>query len=303
MTGSVPTLAILLSSAILVCAADVAAAKDHRTHATEPQTGFATLIRIAPLQLSDPAAPAPAAPVRFFTINNVMAKRDGAAPASTTLPAKADAHRTGGEPFGLFAFQAPEGAVSAKWRGVSADIAQDAILMTQCRAAPERCAPGVARFVAIIDEARRLDGRERLDAVNRAVNQAIHYTTDIAQWGVDDLWSSPSVTFTTGRGDCEDYAIAKYVALREAGVAAEDLRILLVRDAAIGEDHAVLAARQSGHWFILDNRNMRLIEDTDITYLVPLFAIDQAGVNLVAAPYAERMIGAGDVAPSTSAPN
>ena len=290
-------LTALLSSAILVCAADVAAAKGR--HAAEPQAGFGALFRIAPPQLSAPATSAPVAPVRFFTINTVMAKQDGAAPASTAVRlAKTDetvsdapspaAHLEGAEPFGLFSFRSPEGAVSAKWRGMTADIAKEAAVMMQCRAAAERCAPGVASFVAIIDEARRHDGRERLDAVNHAVNQAIRYTTDMEQHGVADLWSAPLATFTSGRGDCEDYAIAKYVALREAGVAAEDLRILLVRDVAIGEDHAVLAARQSGHWLILDNRNMRLIEDNDIKHYMPLFAIDQSGVKLVAAPYAER---------------
>jgi predicted transglutaminase-like cysteine proteinase len=270
-------------------------------------------MRITPPQLSVPATSVPAAPVRFFTISSVLAKQDGAAPASTAVrlaknhetgdatvsdaPSPA-AHLGGAEPFGLFTFRAPEGAVSTKWRGVSADIAKDAATMTQCRAAAERCAPGVARFVAIVDEARRHDGRERLDAVNRAVNQAITYTTDMVQHGVADLWSAPLATFTSGRGDCEDYAIAKYVALREAGVAAEDLRVLLVRDVVINEDHAVLAARQSGHWVILDNRNMRLIEDNDIKHLMPLFAIDQNGVKLVAAPYAERTTDVAPAAPS-----
>ena len=54
--------------------------------------------------------------------------------------------------------------------------------------------------------------------------------------------------------DCEDYAIAKYVALREAGVEAADLRFLLVRDRLAG-DHAVLGVRYEGRWLILDNRH------------------------------------------------
>ena len=37
-----------------------------------------------------------------------------------------------------------------------------------------------------------------------------------------------AVTFNTGAGDCEDYAIAKYVALQTAGISAEDLRIVVV---------------------------------------------------------------------------
>ena len=46
---------------------------------------------------------------------------------------------------------------------------------------------------------------------------AIRYVSDYAQHGEADRWSAPLATFATGKGDCEDYAIAKYVALREAG--------------------------------------------------------------------------------------
>jgi predicted transglutaminase-like cysteine proteinase len=44
--------------------------------------------------------------------------------------------------------------------------------------------------------------------------------SDLAQYGVTELWASPLTTFAAGAGDCEDYAIAKYVALRQAGMAA-----------------------------------------------------------------------------------
>ena len=52
----------------------------------------------------------------------------------------------------------------------------------------------------------------RTAALNRAINLAIIPTSDLVQWGVVDRWSAPLETFTTHRGDCEDYAIAKYVA-------------------------------------------------------------------------------------------
>jgi hypothetical protein len=54
--------------------------------------------------------------------------------------------------------------------------------------------------------------------------------SDLAQYGEIDVWSSPLVTFANGAGDCEDYAIAKFVALRLAGIAPEDLRIVVMRD-------------------------------------------------------------------------
>ena len=62
--------------------------------------------------------------------------------------------------------------------------------------------------------------------------------------------AAPLETFSDGRGDCEDYAFAKLVALRESGMATADLRLLLVRDLVSRQDHAVLAARHDGHWLV-----------------------------------------------------
>ncbi len=87
--------------------------------------------------------------------------------------------------------------------------------------------------------------------------------------------SSPS---PHGAGDCEDYAIAKFVALRLAGVSPDDLRIVIMRDTVRGEDHAVAAARLDGRWLTLDNRRMAMVEDADIRNYRPLFVIDQSGV-------------------------
>jgi predicted transglutaminase-like cysteine proteinase len=102
--------------------------------------------------------------------------------------------------------------------------------------------------------------------------------SDLAQYGAIDVWSSPLVTFATGAGDCEDYAIAKFVALRHAGIAADDLRIIVMRDTIRGEDHAVAAARLDGHWLMLDNRRMAMVEDANVRNYRPTFVIDQTGV-------------------------
>ena len=141
------------------------------------------------------------------------------------------------------------------------------------------------------DSLVRWKGVERsgqCDEANRAVNAAIRYVTDYAQHGEADRWSAPLATFATAKGDCEDYAIAKYVALRQAGFSPDELRLVLVRDRAVREDHAVLAARLEGRWQILDNRHSELIEDSDAASFTPLFAINHRGVQLFAAPYAKR---------------
>jgi len=171
------------------------------------------------------------------------------------------------------------GELVAKWSGVAADIRAERDILARCRADGEDCPAPAQKFLAVIAEGRAHSGRARFGVVNRAINLAIRATSDLAQWGVPDRWSAPLATFTTGRGDCEDYAIAKYVALLEAGVAEDDLRLVIVRDLAVGEDHAIVAARLDGAWITLDNRWLALVEDGDLRRVAPLFVLDGDGVK------------------------
>ena len=103
--------------------------------------------------------------------------------------------------------------------------------------------------------------------------------SDLMQYHVEDLWSSPLATLAAGAGDCEDYAIAKFAALREAGVAPDDLRLVIMRSTLSGEDHAVVAARLEGHWRSLDNRYLVILEDVQIRRYHPMFVIDEHEVR------------------------
>lgn len=265
---------------------------------------------------SDRASSRP--PATFFTINDVLAKLDrerGRGPNATRLAALAPSNvatdaqpepkappAVGKEPFGLFTFRAPNGILWRKWHGVESDITKDQAVLERCRANAEGCPAFAAQFLRVINAVKAKSGRDQLDEANRAVNIAIRYVSDFAQHGEADRWSAPLATFATGKGDCEDYAIAKYVALGEAGFPRDDLKLVLARDRAIRQDHAVLAARLDGHWLILDSRRMELMDDSDAASLTPLFAINHHGVQLFAAPYARRAVVGGeiDAAPAAS---
>jgi predicted transglutaminase-like cysteine proteinase len=187
--------------------------------------------------------------------------------------------RKSAEPFGLLVSAVYAGGVREKWRDVERKLDDERVQLALCDGDRERCvSPAALRFLAIVDDARAREGRARLGEINRAINLAIRPMSDQAQYGEIDVWSSPLVTFTHGAGDCEDYAIAKFVALRQAGIAPDDLRIVIMRDTVRGEDHAVAAAQFDGHWLTLDNRRMAMVEDADIRNYRPLFAIDQNGV-------------------------
>jgi predicted transglutaminase-like cysteine proteinase len=183
------------------------------------------------------------------------------------------------EPFGLDAVPVEGGEILTKWSGVEAEIRADNEILARCRENAALCPTSAQNFLAVVAQGRAQTGRTRIGVINRAVNLAIEPMSDLAQWGVPDRWSSPLETFTTGRGDCEDYAIAKYVALTAAGVATEDVRLVVVRDLAVGQDHAIVATRLDGNWIMLDNRWLRLVDDADMHQIVPLFVLDDDGVR------------------------
>lgn len=215
-----------------------------------------------------------ASPVPFTSQQNLQLA--ALAPVETAWPPARTAPDRG--PFG--ATPAHNAAMSAKWRGLQPAMALEALILDLCRADRTLCPPAAARFLDIVETARNRSGRARVGEINRAINLAIRPESDTARYQVADVWTTPLMTFATGTGDCEDYAIAKYVALREAGVAPEDLRIVIVRDAGLRQDHAVTAARVDGEWLILDNRHMIMLTDSQTGNLTPLATLDhQDGVR------------------------
>jgi predicted transglutaminase-like cysteine proteinase len=252
-----------------------------------------------------------------FSINAVLAKLDrqgggraspdgrlaALTPSNTATDAPAPAEglpATGNEPFGLFTFRAPDGQLWRKWRGVESAMAQEKAVLQQCRADAQACPAHAAQFLRLVGAVKAKTGRARLEEANRGINQAIRYVNDLSQHGELDRWSTPLASFATAKGDCEDYAIAKYVALIEAGVARDDLQLVLVRDRLVRQDHAVLAARHDGRWLILDNRWSELTADGEATRFTPLFAINHDGVHLFAAPYARNTGDQRRAAPAAS---
>ena len=194
-------------------------------------------------------------------------------------PGALDLIRKSAEPFGLFASKLNGGALQEKWQGVERKLDDERVQLALCDGDRARCvSPAALKFLAVVDNARTREGRARLGEINRAINLAIRPMSDMAQHGQIDVWSSPLDTFATGAGDCEDYAIAKFVALQMAGISSDDLRIVVIRDTIRGEDHAVAMVRLDGHWLTLDNRRMAMVEDADARNYRPLFVIGDRGV-------------------------
>jgi predicted transglutaminase-like cysteine proteinase len=227
--------------------------------------------------------------------------------AGTLLsPGAANLMQKSAEPFGLFASPLSAGPLREKWLDLERKLDDERVQLALCDGDRDRCvSPAALRLLAIVDVARTREGRARLGETNRAINLAIRAMSDLAQYGEIDVWSSPLATFARGAGDCEDYAIAKFVALRLAGISPDDLRIVIMRDTIHGEDHAVAAVRLDGHWLMLDNRRMAMVEDANARNFRPTFVIDQTGIMQFAdtPPLASALVASAPGPAATVAPD
>ena len=150
----------------------------------------------------------------------------------------------------------------------------------------------------------------RLDAVNAYVNHRVQFVDDIRQYGVADRWSLAADTLSRGRGDCEDYAIAKMAMLRRAGFADRDLYLVILKDLVRRADHAVLVVRSEGHFRVLDNGTDRVLDSSDVHDYRPMLTFNVAraythGYRREVAPVVAQTVtmAMAEIAPTPAAPS
>jgi predicted transglutaminase-like cysteine proteinase len=188
----------------------------------------------------------------------------------------------GSIPFGMETEPLAASAVSEKWHHARAEIARELDVVAQCHrngAGNGACPADARKLIDLSTAGAGRSQRAKIGLINRAVDLAISPVSDDAQWGVPDRWSAPFETLRSSRGDCEDYAIVKYLALLEAGIPRDDLKIVILKNAFPREDHAVVAVRVDDQWLILDNRTLALVRDVDLRRATPEYVLDQAGVR------------------------
>jgi predicted transglutaminase-like cysteine proteinase len=121
--------------------------------------------------------------------------------------------------------------------------------------------------------------RTQLRKINDYFN-TIPYRRDAALWRQRDHWATPFELIGTQGGDCEDYAIAKYFALREMGIAERKLRISYVKSVKLNQAHMVLAyyPDRNADPLILDNIEKKIRPAAQRTDLIPVYSFN--GDNL-----------------------
>tara|TARA_R110001592_G_scaffold15425_6_gene67252 strand:+ start:3131 stop:3826 length:696 start_codon:yes stop_codon:yes gene_type:complete len=152
--------------------------------------------------------------------------------------------------------------------------------------APVKCYPGPGQmqicgnndWIEFLKSVKDLNKLDQLRQVNERMNKAT-YVQDKSNWGQNDYWATPQ-EFMARFGDCEDYAIMKYLSLRMLGWDDNDLRVVAVKDLNLKVGHAILVVymtAKSGERIplVLDNQIGTVVKASSIRHYQPVFSINQ----------------------------
>jgi hypothetical protein len=67
----------------------------------------------------------------------------------------------------------------------------------------------------------------------------------------------------------------------------QDVKLLIVHDVKVNQDHAIVAVRFDDDWIILDNRWLALVRDVEMHRVIPLYVLDAEGVSRFARQQAQ----------------
>lgn len=138
--------------------------------------------------------------------------------------------------------------------------------------APEMNKCNFEKWMAFLDGLKGKDEVTQIREINDYMNRA-PYVTDPVNWGEKDFWATPG-EFMAKFGDCEDYAIAKFMSLKHLGYSDDVLRVVAVKDLNLKIGHAVLVVFFKGKPYVLDNQIKQVVPTEKIKHYLPVFSIN-----------------------------
>ncbi|MCP5267572.1 MAG: transglutaminase-like cysteine peptidase [Zoogloeaceae bacterium] len=143
-------------------------------------------------------------------------------------------------------------------------------------------APLLQDWQALLSSSSSLPEAEKLKRFNDFFNRNIVFDEDIAIWNQTDYWATPLETVGRGRGDCEDFSIAKYYSLKQVGVPVNKMRLIYVKaiQGSSQRAHMVLAYYSSpaAEPLVLDNLDPAIKPASKRPDLIPVFSFNSQGI-------------------------
>lgn len=176
--------------------------------------------------------------------------------------------------FGSIEFIGGSLAALPQWTRVLEKIRKENPIYEACNKDINKCpSPAVAAWRAQIRAVEGLPPRRQLDELNGFLNRWT-YRDDRENYDVEDYWATP-LEFLDRSGDCEDYAIIKYVSLKALGFPVEKLRIVVVMDVLRNIPHAVLAVYTDDDILIMDSLFEVVLSHKLVTFYSPQYSVNE----------------------------
>lgn len=151
--------------------------------------------------------------------------------------------------------------------------------------APSEGRARLEAWQSLINDNQHKSDADKLRLVNNFFNSNIRYTRDSQNHGVSDHWSTPIEVLSSGKGDCEDYAMAKYITLRRMGFPPSELRMVIGKLKEPGNPaHMILVhhPRNGEAPHILDNFSNRRPSVADYASIFnPIFSFNEIELRTV----------------------
>lgn len=135
-----------------------------------------------------------------------------------------------------------------------------------------------AQWAKLYRLARNANLKTKLKYVDDFFNQW-PYIHDAKLWKTADLWAAPREFMMYG-GDCEDFAIAKFYALKALGVPAKTMCIAVVNDFKAMITHVVLVVENPARneFYVLDNAAKAIYKNGSLDVYEPVCFVNEDNV-------------------------
>ena len=190
-------------------------------------------------------------------------------------------------PFGILgSFELKASGMSGvkDWTDLLSRLAKERHRYESCGNAAPNCPASLTAWRMKLKSLAGLPQMQQLVELNRYANRQAYYQHDPITFGKRDYWATP-IEFLRGRGDCEDFAIFKFVSLLDLGFAPDRLRIAIVRDSLKRAMHAVVTVEVDGTTYVLDSLSSRVVEQSAMLRYQPLrsFSVAASYMHIVSA--------------------
>ncbi|NQY93795.1 MAG: transglutaminase-like cysteine peptidase [Campylobacteraceae bacterium] len=138
------------------------------------------------------------------------------------------------------------------------------------------------KFKVMRDKIKHFPTEKKLAYVNAFFNKILPID-DATKYNYDDYWATRKEFIIEGRGDCEDYVIAKYFTLLEVGIKKENLYFAVVQVKGKTSYHMNLLYldKPTSVPLVLDNLSFKVVPFPKRKKLLPKFVFNEFDAHIL----------------------